>query len=114
MASSASARRSTNASLKRKMPRAAGIIAAQFNTISPENVMKWEVIHPRVDGYNFGPADEYVAFGQKYKMFIVGHNLVWHSQVPRWVFQDEKGAPLTRDALLAAHEGTYHYRGHAL
>jgi endo-1,4-beta-xylanase len=83
-----------------KDPRAAGIVAAQFNTISPENVMKWEVIHPRVDGYNFGPADEYVAFGQRYKMFIVGHNLVWHSQVPRWVFQDEKGAPLTRDALL--------------
>lgn len=83
-----------------KDPRAAGIIAAQFNTISPENVMKWEVIHPRVNGYNFGPADAYVAFGQKYKMFIVGHNLVWHSQVPRWVFQDDKGQPLTRDALL--------------
>ncbi len=83
-----------------KDPRAAGIIAAQFNTVSPENVMKWEVIHPRVDSYNFGPADEYVAFGQKYKMFIVGHNLVWHSQVPRWVFQDENGTPLTRDALL--------------
>ena len=44
-----------------KDPRAAGIVAAQFNTISPENVMKWEVIHPRVDSYNFGPADEYVA-----------------------------------------------------
>ena len=84
-----------------KDPRAAGIIGAQFNTISPENVMKWEAIHPRVDGYNFGPADEYVAFGEKYKMFIVGHNLVWHSQTPRWVFQDDKGQPLTRDALLA-------------
>jgi len=84
-----------------KDARAAGIVPVQFSTISPENVMKWEVIHPRVDGYNFVPADEYVAFGQKYKMFIVGHNLVWHSQVPRWVFQDEKGAPLTRDALLA-------------
>ena len=83
-----------------KDPRAAGIVAAQFNTISPENVLKWEVIHPRVDGYNFAPADAYVAFGQKYKMFIVGHTLVWHSQVPRWVFQDDKGAPLTRDALL--------------
>ena len=84
-----------------KDPRAAGIIGTQFNTISPENVMKWEVIHPRVDGYNFGPADEYIAFGEKYKMFIVGHNLVWHSQTPQWVFKDDKGAPLTRDALLA-------------
>jgi beta-glucosidase len=25
---------------------------------------------------------------------------VWHSQVPRWVFQDADGKPLTRDALL--------------
>jgi endo-1,4-beta-xylanase len=80
--------------------REAAIVTAQFNTISPENVLKWEAIHPRPDGYNFEPADRYVAFGEKYKMFIVGHNLVWHSQVPAWVFQDDKGAPLTRDALL--------------
>jgi endo-1,4-beta-xylanase len=26
---------------------------------------------------------------------------VWHSQTPRWVFQDAEGKPLTRDALLA-------------
>ena len=84
-----------------KDPRAAGIIAAQFNTISPENVMKWGEIHPRVDGYNWAPADEYVNFGVKNHMFIVGHNLVWHSQTPAWVFQDDKGQKLTRDALLA-------------
>ncbi len=76
------------------------IIAAQFNTISPENVLKWGVIHPRVDGYNFDPGDKYVAFGQKHNMFIVGHCLVWHSQTPGWVFQDSEGKPLTRDALL--------------
>lgn len=84
-----------------KDARAAGIVPVQFNTISPENVLKWEVVHPRADGYNFGPADAYVAYGDKYKMFTIGHCLVWHSQVPRWVFQDDKGAPLTRDALLA-------------
>ena len=55
------------------------IIAAQFNTISPENVLKWGSIHPRADGYNFGPADRYVEFGEKHGMFIVGHCLVWHS-----------------------------------
>lgn len=76
------------------------IIAAQFNTISPENVLKWGSIHPRADGYNFGPADRYVEFGEKHGMFIVGHCLVWHSQVPNWVFQDDKGEPLTREALL--------------
>jgi endo-1,4-beta-xylanase len=83
-----------------KDARGDSVIAAQFNTISPENALKWESIHPRLDGYNFDPADHYVAFGEKNKMFIIGHCLVWHSQVPRWVFQDDKGAPLTRDAVL--------------
>jgi endo-1,4-beta-xylanase len=80
--------------------RGVPIITAQFNTISPENVLKWQSVHPRADGYNFDSADRYVAFGEKYKMFIVGHTLVWHSQTPNWVFQDDKGSPLTRDALL--------------
>jgi len=78
----------------------AALVAAQFNTISPENDLKWERIHPQPDAYNFGPADQYVQFGEKNHMFIVGHNLVWHSQVPRWVFQDDQAKPLDRDALL--------------
>ena len=83
-----------------KDARGDAIIIQQFNSISPENVMKWEVIHPRPDGYDFTLADKFVEFGLKNHMFIVGHNLCWHSQTPGWVFKDEKGAPLTRDALL--------------
>ena len=80
--------------------RGVPIITAQFNTISPENVLKWGIVHPQPTTYNFGPGDAYVAFGEKHHMFIVGHCLVWHSQTPGWVFQDEQGKPLTRDALL--------------
>lgn len=76
------------------------IIAAQFNTISPENALKWESVHRRPDGYDFAQADRYVAFGEKHGMFIVGHTLVWHSQTPQWVFQDGEGKPATRDVLL--------------
>jgi len=78
----------------------AALIAQQFDSITPENVMKWEIIHPQADKYDFVLADKYVEFGQKNHMFIVGHNLCWHSQTPAWVFKDEKGNPLTRDALL--------------
>jgi endo-1,4-beta-xylanase len=81
-------------------PRALPIVATQFDQISPENELKWEVVHPQPDQYNWGPADAYVAFGEKNKMFIVGHCLVWHSQVPQWVFQGENGQPATRELLL--------------
>ncbi len=82
-------------------PRGNPIIEAQFNTISPENVLKWGSVHPRSDGYNFDAADSFVAFGEKHKMFIVGHCLGWHSQTPRWVFEDDQGKPAGRAALLA-------------
>jgi len=81
--------------------RGDALIESQFNTISPENVLKWERVHPQPGKYDFDLADKYVAFGHKHHMFIVGHNLVWHSQVPSWVFHDDKGNLLDRDALLA-------------
>jgi len=80
---------------------AVAIIKTQFNTISPENVLKWESVHPRPGEFDFTAADRYVEFGEKNKMFIIGHNLIWPNQTPRWVFQDDKGNPLGRDALLA-------------
>lgn len=76
------------------------VINSQFNTISPENVLKWEVVHPRPDAYDFSLADKYVGFGEQNHMFIVGHNLIWHSQTPKWVFEDRKGKPLSRRKLL--------------
>ena len=76
------------------------LIPAQFNTISPENVLKWESIHPGPNQYDFGSADRYVQYGRKHKMFIVGHTLVWHNQTPAWVFRDDKGNPVDRETLL--------------
>jgi endo-1,4-beta-xylanase len=80
----------------------AALVKRQFNAVSPENVMKWERIHPRPgpDGYDFEAADRYVEFGEKNGMFIVGHTLVWYSQTPRWVFRGEGTNALTREELL--------------
>jgi endo-1,4-beta-xylanase len=76
------------------------IVTTQFNTISPENILKWEAVHPKSDKYDFEAADAYVAFGEKNKMFIVGHTLVWHNQTPEWVFKDAQGKFVSRDELL--------------
>jgi endo-1,4-beta-xylanase len=81
-------------------PEAISVVERQFNSITPENILKWEEIHPEPGKYRFEEADRYVAFGEKQKMYIIGHALVWFHQTPDWVFQDESGKPIGREALL--------------
>lgn len=76
------------------------IVQKHFNTITAENAMKWMHLQPRQGQYAFSQADRFVEFGRAHGMVIIGHTLVWHSQTPRWVFQDKDGEPLTREALL--------------
>ncbi|MFZ2285397.1 MAG: endo-1,4-beta-xylanase [Bacteroidales bacterium] len=91
-------------------------IARQFNSVTAENCMKWERIHPEPDRYEFALADSMVAFAKRNNMTVIGHVLIWHSQTPAWVFQDSLGNPLSRDELLERmrdHISTVvgHYRG---
>lgn len=76
------------------------IVINHFNSITVENVMKAALINPQPGVYNFGPADEFVAFGEKHKMFIVGHTLVWHNQCPAWFFTDSAGNPNTKQEQI--------------
>ncbi len=57
---------------------------ATFQFDYSENCMKSEVLQPQEGKFDFTLADQYVDFGQKNKMFIVGHTLIWHSQAPKW------------------------------
>ena len=81
-------------------PRGEVIAKTHFDTITSENILKWESVHPSDGKYDFEGPDKYVAFGETNKMFIVGHTLVWHNQTPKWVFEDASGKPVTRDVLL--------------
>jgi endo-1,4-beta-xylanase len=96
------------------------LAAREFNAITAENCMKWERIKPHNHAWNWEAADKFVAFGEQHKMYIVGHNLVWHSQVPQEIFQDAQGrAPSTEQlthtmhAHIAALVGRYRGRIHA-
>lgn len=68
-----------------KDEKALQIITEQFNTISPENCMKWGNLEPHENKFDFSLADNYVEFGIKNKMHIIGHTLVWHSQLPDFI-----------------------------
>lgn len=76
------------------------LLEKHFNSITPENQMKWEIIHPLPDVYNFSEADKIVEFANKNNMKIRGHTLVWHQQIPSWVFKDEKGNYVSKEILL--------------
>ena len=79
------------------------LLAAQVNSLVAENEMKWERIHPRrgnaATSYNFYGADAIAAFAREHGMRMRGHTLVWHQQVPRWVFRGANGTA-TRDEVL--------------
>lgn len=81
-------------------PAALKLVARQFNTITPENLLKWQSVHPQPDRYNFEAADRFVEWGEEHEMFLVGHTLVWHNQTPGWVSAGVDGEPLDRDTAL--------------
>ncbi len=76
------------------------LILKNFNAITSEQDLKWGIIHPQPTTYSFSKADDYVNFGVQNNLFIVGHTLVWHSNAPTWIFVDDNGKYLTREALL--------------
>ncbi|MBJ7880654.1 endo-1,4-beta-xylanase [Gelidibacter salicanalis] len=69
------------------------IVKKEFNTITPENCMKAEIVNPKPGVYDFIAADAFVAFGQENNMFIIGHTLIWHNQTPAWFFTNKNGEP---------------------
>jgi endo-1,4-beta-xylanase len=82
----------------------ADLLLTQVNSLVCENAMKWEAIHPVPgDGeasYRFADADAIVAFAAEHEMTMRGHTLVWHQQVPEWVFRASGGGLATKAEVL--------------
>jgi endo-1,4-beta-xylanase len=78
----------------------AQFIVKHFNSITPENSMKMGPIHPQQNTYNWAESDAIVAFAQKNKLKVRGHNLCWHEQTPKWLFKNSDGSEVSKDTLL--------------
>jgi endo-1,4-beta-xylanase len=88
----------------------AGVLAREFNVLTPENALKWEPVHPQPNKWTFDAADRLIEFAAKNQMQVTGHVLVWHQQLPDYV----KGLPARdlRRALRAHIRGVVgRYRG---
>ena len=94
----------------------AAFVAQEYNMLTPEVAMKWEIIHPTRDYYDFREGDMVTAFARLNGMLVRGHPLVWDQQLPDWIIQAEKDGTYTRDEwinILRGHVMTVagHYRG---
>lgn len=89
-----------NEALDRQDAQQLDLISREFNSVTGENAMKWGVIRPDGRTWQWQRADRLVDFATRHRMALVGHTLVWHSQIPASVFTDEAGIALTRTALL--------------
>ena len=75
------------------------VLKKHFSSIVAENCMKSMEIHPEMNRYNFTLPDQFVEMGEKNGMFIIGHCLIWHSQLPRWFCEDENGGNVSPEIL---------------
>lgn len=80
-------------------PKGDSIVTRHFNTIVAENCMKSGEISPAEGVYVWDDADKFVKYGEERGMFIVGHTLVWHSQLAKWFPYDSEGNYVSADVL---------------
>jgi endo-1,4-beta-xylanase len=96
--------------------REAAFITHHFNVVVAENVMKPEVLAPKIEGvYDFSAADALVNFAAARGIKVRGHTLMWHRQMPPWLFKE--GASTVSRAVLIARVERYiadvikHFKG---
>lgn len=61
------------------------VAGREFNYLTAEYEMKWDVIEPSPGAGNFGPGDAIVGFAMSQGMRVKGHTLIWHGSNPSWV-----------------------------
>jgi endo-1,4-beta-xylanase len=61
------------------------VLAHQYDSVTPENAMKFAFVHPSRHRYDFADADRIVRFAREHDMKVRGHTLVWYREAPDWV-----------------------------
>ena len=88
------------------------VLAREFSSVTPENVMKWQLVEPQRGVFDYTAADSLVQFAREHDQVVRGHTLVWHNQVPGWLTEAAFTTPELAD-ILHEHilQEVAHFRG---
>ncbi len=64
------------------------LLKKHFNSMTSGNDMKWDATEPQENNFTFTNADAELSFAQANGIQMRGHTLLWHNQIPAWVFTD--------------------------
>ncbi|MFI0446503.1 endo-1,4-beta-xylanase [Actinomadura sp. 6N118] len=75
-------------------PQFARVLATQFNSLSPENELKWANSQPQQGAFDFTKLDRLVSFAKQHRMAVKGHGLISSCCNPPWLEQIQDPAQL--------------------
>ncbi|TWG12704.1 endo-1,4-beta-xylanase [Actinoplanes teichomyceticus] len=87
-----------------------GILTREFNSVTPENEMKWDATEPSQGRFTFTNGDRILNQGLSNGSKVRGHALLWHAQQPGWA-QSLSGSALRTAAINHVTQVASHYRG---
>jgi endo-1,4-beta-xylanase len=80
-------------------PAYAAVLASQFSVVTPGNEMKWGVVEPQQEVFDWSGADRLVKFAKQNAQLVRGHTLLWHNQLPDWLTTGVGNGAITKSQL---------------
>lgn len=91
-------------------PRYGQVLSEQFNSLHPENEMKWFMVEPQENVFDFAGLDRMVAFAEEHDMQVKGHGLISSAFNPDYLVA--KTDPAELRAAIVNHFTTIMQRYH--
>lgn len=77
------------------------LILREFGSITAENAMKLQPTEPEKGVFRWEQADRIADFCRQHGLKLRGHNLMWHSQIGKWMYSNKDGSLLSKEELYA-------------
>ncbi|GAA2860788.1 beta-xylanase [Actinoplanes cyaneus] len=87
-----------------------GILNREFNSVTPENEMKWDATEPSQGRFTYTNGDRILNQGISMGAKVRGHALLWYQQEPGWA-QSMSGTALRNAMMNHVTQVATHYKG---